>query len=70
MQINIRCYSCKTPFSVKTEEVTAALNQVHTEDLKHHNALCPRCGRANKVSKKQLKRAAPNWQPPAKETKE
>lgn len=67
MQINIRCYSCSTPFSVKSEEVEAALNQVHTEDLKHYNALCPRCGRANKVSKKQLKRAAPNWQPPAEE---
>ena len=64
MQINIRCFSCQTPFSVKNEEVVAALGKLHEEDLKHYNALCPRCGKTNKVSKAQLKRAAPGWKAP------
>jgi hypothetical protein len=64
MQINIRCFSCHTPFSVKQEEVEAALTLLYQEDLKHYNANCPRCGKANKVSKKQLRRAAPKWEPP------
>ena len=66
MQINIRCFSCHTPFSVTTDEVESALTQLAEEGHKHYNALCPRCGKANKVSKAQLKRAAPNWKPAAK----
>jgi len=64
MQVQLRCYKCSTPFSIKPDEVTAALNQLHTEKLKHDNAHCPKCGRANKVGKKRLRQAAPNWQPP------
>jgi hypothetical protein len=64
MQINMRCFSCHTPFSVKQEEIESALTQLHEEGHKHYNAICPRCGKANKVSKSQLKRAAPNWEPP------
>ena len=64
MQINLRCFSCQTPFSVSQEEVESALTQLLDEGHKHYNALCPRCGKANKVSKKQLRRAAPNWEPP------
>jgi hypothetical protein len=67
MQIRLRCYNCRTPFAVKPDEVIAALNLLHREEHKHYNALCPRCGRANKISKGQLRRAVPNWQPP-KET--
>jgi ribosomal protein S27AE len=66
MQINIRCFSCHTPFSVKTDEVESALLKIHEEGLKHYNALCPRCGKSNKVSKAQLKRAAPGWKNPKK----
>ena len=63
MQINLRCFSCQTPFQVKNEEVASALTKLHEEGLKHYNAICPRCGKANKVSKAQLKRAAPGWKP-------
>jgi len=66
MQLNMRCFKCSTPFVIKPEEVNAALDQIQTENLKHYNAHCPKCGRANKVSKKQLRQAAPNWQPPKK----
>jgi ribosomal protein S27AE len=69
MQINIRCFSCHTPFSVKQEEIEAALTVVTEEGLKHYNAHCPRCGKANKVSKKQLRQAAPKWEPPKKKVK-
>lgn len=65
MQINIRCFSCHTPFSVKQEEVEAALTMLYAEGHKHYNANCPRCGKANKISKKQLHRAAPKWERPA-----
>jgi hypothetical protein len=67
MQINIRCFSCHTPFSVKNEEISSALTHLMEEGHKHYNALCPRCGKANKVSKAQLRRAAPNWKPPTTE---
>ena len=63
MQIRMRCYNCRTPFAVKDDEIQAALNQLHHEGHKHYNALCPRCGRTNKVPQKQLKRAAPTWEP-------
>jgi hypothetical protein len=64
MQINLRCINCHTPFSVKQDEIEAALTTVYAEGHKHYNAHCPRCGRANKVSKTQLHRAAPKWEKP------
>jgi len=66
MQLNLRCFKCSTPFVVTPEEVKAALDQLQSENLKHYNAHCPKCGRANKVSKKQLLQAAPSWTPPKK----
>ena len=69
MQIRLRCYNCRTPFAVKPDEVLAALNLLQREGHKHYNALCPRCGRAIKISKKQLRRAVPNWQPPKETSK-
>ena len=68
MQIN--CYSCHNHFTMRREEVHAALDEMVSEGLSHYNAVCPRCGKANKVSMKQLKRWAPRWEPStAKETK-
>jgi uncharacterized protein with PIN domain len=66
MQITMRCFSCHTPFHVKDEEIIAALDHITEEGHKHYNALCPRCGKANKLSKAQLKRSAPNWEPKKK----
>jgi hypothetical protein len=64
--MNVRCYNCQFPFALNREEVYAALEQMHTEDLKHYNATCPRCGKVNKVSENQLKASAPEWEPGAK----
>jgi DNA-directed RNA polymerase subunit M/transcription elongation factor TFIIS len=63
MQIRMRCFKCQTLFVVKIDEIKAALEVVHAENLKHYNAHCPKCGRANKVSNNQLKKAVPNWKP-------
>ncbi len=64
MQIRLRCYNCSTPFVITPDETLAALNYLHQEGFKHYNAICPRCGRANKIAKKQLRRANPGWEPP------
>jgi hypothetical protein len=47
------------------EMVYAALDEIHSQDLNHYNAYCPHCRRANRLSPKVLKRAAPNWEPGA-----
>ena len=63
MQIRVRCYSCKTPYVVSPQEVISALDEIHRENHKYYNAFCPRCGKANRLPKKQLRRAAPGWDP-------
>jgi hypothetical protein len=47
------------------------LDAVTTEDLSHFNAYCPHCRRANRISRQELLRAAPDWepQPPEEEKK-
>ena len=62
--MQLRCYSCNMPFNIKRDEVEAALDYLHTEGLSHYNAHCPRCRKANRVSKEQLLKAAPNWVAP------
>jgi len=56
-----RCRHCNRPYALKQEEVFAALESIEAEDLKHYNAYCPHCGKANRLSKKELQRAAPTW---------
>jgi hypothetical protein len=43
--------------------VMAALEEIHDEGLNHYNAYCPHCRRANRLSPKELQRAAPDWEP-------
>ena len=64
--MQVRCYSCHTPFSLNRETIHAALDEMTSKGHSHYNAHCPRCGKANKVSKKQLRRWAPAWAPPAR----
>jgi hypothetical protein len=61
--MQIRCYSCHTPFSLNRETIHAALDHLTSEDLQHFNAHCPRCRKANRISRQQLLRAAPEWVP-------
>ncbi len=61
--MQLRCYSCHTPFTLNKATVHSALDLIHQDDLSHFNAICPRCRKSNRVSKEQLQRAAPDWVP-------
>ena len=63
--MQIRCQHCHRPFGLDKPIVHAALDQLYSEHQKHYDAHCPHCGKSNKISRSQLKRAAPDW----KETK-
>lgn len=65
--MQIRCYQCHKPFALGQEEVLLALNTLHSEKLHHYNAYCPHCRRTNRVSQKELQRAAPDWTPTEEE---
>ncbi len=60
--MQIRCYSCHTPFALNKDAVHAALDSISEQDQNHFNAHCPRCRKANRISRQQLQRAAPDWQ--------
>ena len=69
--MQIRCYSCNTPFSMNRDAVHEALNIIEDEDLKYYGAPCPRCRKVNRLSKEQLLKAAPDWEyTPLEETEE
>lgn len=61
--MQIQCQNCHRPFALSKEDIYAALEQVVNEDLKHYDAHCPHCRRVNRISRKQLERAAPGWTP-------
>ena len=62
--MQVRCYSCHTPFSLNKEAVFNALDIITADNHNHFNAHCPRCRKANRISREQLLRAAPGWVPP------
>ena len=59
--MQIRCYHCHRPFALGKEAVNAALDTMLISDQNHYNAFCPHCRRANRVSRDELMRAAPDW---------
>ena len=59
--MQIRCYNCHKPFAMGREQVIFALDEISEKDLHHYNAVCPHCGRANRLSPKELHRSAPDW---------
>lgn len=61
--MQIRCYHCHKPFALSNEAVHTALDMITQQDLGHYNAHCPHCRRANRVSRQELLRAAPDWEP-------
>ena len=65
--MNLRCFYCQTPFTLSTEEKITALRKMHDEDLHHYDAHCPRCGRANPVSRERLEMFTPGWETAIKE---
>ncbi|MCB9136364.1 MAG: hypothetical protein H6636_13120 [Anaerolineales bacterium] len=61
--MQIRCRNCNRPYALKKEEVLAALDRLHAEDLKYFQSHCPHCGKNNQIPQKDLHRAAPTWTP-------
>jgi hypothetical protein len=61
--MQIRCYNCNKPFALNREVIHAALDHVTTENLSHYDAACPHCRRVNRVARRDLQRAAPDWKP-------
>jgi len=61
--MQIRCNNCHRPYALSKDAVEAALETAFAEDLNHYNASCPHCRRVNRISRKELQRAAPNWKP-------
>jgi phage FluMu protein Com len=59
--MQIRCYHCNRPFAIQRDAVYAALDLTAAENLSHYDASCPHCRRVNRVSVKELQRAAPDW---------
>jgi phage FluMu protein Com len=65
--MQIRCYHCQKPYALSKEAIHAALELTTSENLSHYDAPCPHCRRVNRVSRKELQRAAPEWKPAAAE---
>ena len=60
--MNLTCSYCQTPFTLGMAQKVAALQRMHAENLHHYDAHCPRCGRANAVSRERLEMFTPGWQ--------
>lgn len=64
--MQIRCYNCNKPFALNRETVHTALDHVTAQNLSHYDAACPHCRRVNRVARRDLQRAAPDWKPAEK----
>ncbi|MGB7875356.1 MAG: hypothetical protein WBL25_13315 [Anaerolineales bacterium] len=60
--MNLRCMYCQTMFGVSRDVMLAGLQTMEAENLTHYDIYCPKCRRANRVERKKLERANPNWQ--------
>ena len=60
--MQIRCFKCQMPIALSRDAIYVALDVVTDEDLTHYDVRCPKCRKTNRVSRKQLHRAAPNWE--------
>ena len=59
--MQLRCYSCHTPFTVGRAFVHQSLNIMEEDQLVHFDFRCPKCKKATRVSREQLLHAAPGW---------
>jgi len=49
-------------FGISRENMLIALQTMEDENLSYFEFHCPKCRRANRVERKKLERANPNWQ--------
>jgi len=59
--MQLRCTYCQTMFAISRENMLAALEHMEENKLIYHDAHCPKCRRANRVEKRLLERAFPDW---------
>ena len=65
--MNLRCMYCQTMFGISRESMLIALQTMEAENLDYFEFHCPKCRRANRVERKKLAIANPNWQETLKE---
>jgi len=54
-------------FGISRENMLIGLQTMEAENLSHYEFHCPKCRRANRVERKKLEMANPNWQESLKE---
>jgi hypothetical protein len=65
--MNLRCIYCQTPFTLARAEMLSAIITMNERHQSHYDAHCPRCRRANSISRQRMELFYPNWQEAAKE---
>lgn len=60
--MNLRCIYCQTPFTLGRGEMLTAIVQMNEKNQNHYDAHCPRCRRANSISRQRMELFYPNWQ--------
>lgn len=64
--MNLRCIYCQTPFTLARTEMLGAIISMNEKGQNHYDAHCPRCRRANSISRQRMELFFPNWQDAAK----
>jgi hypothetical protein len=65
--MNLRCIYCQTPFTLSRTEMLSAIVSMNEKSQNHYDAHCPRCRRANSISRQRMELFFPNWQEAAKQ---
>jgi hypothetical protein len=65
--MNLRCIYCQTPFTLARAEMLSAIITMNEKHQNHYDAHCPRCRRANSISRQRMELFFPNWQEAAKQ---
>lgn len=65
--MNLRCLYCQTPFTLGRVEMLTALVTMNERSQNHYDAHCPRCRRANSISRQRMELFYPNWREAAKQ---
>jgi hypothetical protein len=65
--MNLRCIYCQTPFTLSRTEMLGAIISMNERHQNHYDAHCPRCRRANSISRQRMELFYPNWQEAAKQ---
>ena len=64
--MNLRCIYCQTPFTLSRPEMLSAIILMNEKGMNHYDGHCPRCRRANSISRQRMELFFPNWQDAAK----